>query len=529
MDKMTKMGQTSATGSFQLFLGRMSSTIILAAGTIAVSLFISREENGLYAVALVPIMTILLFQDWGVGAALTRRIAQYRSANKEAELRGVINAGLTFEALTGLSLTALSILLANVISVALLQKPEVTLLVSIASISIFSTAIYTVIQNIFVGFEKMKFSAFTTFCQAIVQGAVAPALVLLGYGVFGAMIGYVLASVTACLISACLLYFAIYRKLIYDSSSKLSFSQTVKPLLSYGVPLGASAIVTGLLSQLFGFMTAPLPNALLGDLRVASQFAVLLTFFTIPISTVLFPAFSKLDPQNERHLLKSMYTSSVKYTALLLIPATMAMMVLAQPIIGTIFADKYPGAPAYLAIGIAGNLLVLFGNLSVTSLLSSLGETKLLAVMNLISLCIGATLGFVLVPHFQIYGVLISAIIAMVPSMFIGIYVIWKRYEIRADLMPSAKILLASFIATAATYLMLSVFHASYFLLLIVGALLFLVIYLGTAPLVGAINQTDVNNLRAMFAGLGIVSKVLEIPLSLMEKPLRMRTDVNTE
>jgi hypothetical protein len=51
----------------------------------------------------------------------------------------------------------------------------------------------------------------------------------------------------------------------------------------------------------------------------------------------------------------------------------------------------------------------------------------------------------------------------------------------------------------------------------------FLATYLITAPLIGAINQTDISNLKAMFSGLGITSKLLEIPLTLVEKPLKTR------
>jgi len=46
--------------------------------------------------------------------------------------------------------------------------------------------------------------------------------------------------------------------------------------------------------------------------------------------------------------------------------------------------------------------------------------------------------------------------------------------------------------------------------------------YLISAPLIGAINQMDINNLRVMFSGLGIISKVIEIPLTIVEKSLRI-------
>jgi hypothetical protein len=61
--------------------------------------------------------------------------------------------------------------------------------------------------------------------------------------------------------------------------------------------------------------------------------------------------------------------------------------------------------------------------------------------------------------------------------------------------------------------------------LLVTGVALFLAIYLTAAPLIGAINQTDVNNLRAMFSGLGIISKILEIPLILVQKVLNVRSN----
>ena len=59
---------------------------------------------------------------------------------------------------------------------------------------------------------------------------------------------------------------------------------------------------------------------------------------------------------------------------------------------------------------------------------------------------------------------------------------------------------------------------------IVTGGALFLATYLTVAPLIGAINQTDINNLRAMFSGLGIISKLLEIPLTLVEKLLKTRT-----
>jgi hypothetical protein len=44
-----------------------------------------------------------------------------------------------------------------------------------------------------------------------------------------------------------------------------------------------------------------------------------------------------------------------------------------------------------------------------------------------------------------------------------------------------------------------------------------------SAPLVGAINSADISNLLAMVSGLGVISSVLRVPLSIMERTLQIR------
>ena len=76
---------------------------------------------------------------------------------------------------------------------------------------------------------------------------------------------------------------------------------------------------------------------MMGNYYVAGYFAVLLSFISFPVATALFPVFSKIDPEKERDLIKTVFASSVKYTALLLVPATMLLVALSTPLINTLF------------------------------------------------------------------------------------------------------------------------------------------------------------------------------------------------
>jgi hypothetical protein len=59
------------------------------------------------------------------------------------------------------------------------------------------------------------------------------------------------------------------------------------------------------------------------------------------------------------------------------------------------------------------------------------------------------------------------------------------------------------------------------------GTAVFLATYTVAAPSIKAINQSDINNLKMMFAGTGWVSELLEIPLTLMER-IAQRVDTDS-
>ena len=136
--------------------------------------------------------------------------------------------------------------------------------------------------------------------------------------------------------------------------------KNLKSLLKFGLPLSFSSIIGGFLAQLYVFNTAAIyvaNNALIGNYNVAMNFTVIrITFVAIPINTMLYPAFSKIDPDKEHETFKSVFQSSVKYSTLLVIPVVVMVMALAVPAVSTIFAANYTKASLYLML-LASQLL----------------------------------------------------------------------------------------------------------------------------------------------------------------------------
>jgi O-antigen/teichoic acid export membrane protein len=533
MEKAREMGKTSATGSFQLLIGVATSTIIMAVGTVILTRVLGKDNYGLYTLSLAPGLMINLFRDWGVNSAMTKHLAGLRAENKELETCDVVTAGVAFEVVTGVTLSILCFVLAGFFA-SILNRPEIYPYISITSITILSGSLLAAAQAGFIGYERMKLNSFTLICQAIVKTAVGPLLVILGYGILGAVVGYTASFIAASAIGVATLYFMLYRPLSKKRKGRGSISETLKPMLRYGLPLSLSTILLGLLTQFYALMMGhyipdtSIGNSMIGNYSAALNFAVLLTFLTVPIGTVLFPAFAKLDPQNEQELIKTVFASSVKYTAILLMPATMIVMSLSAPIVNTLFGETYSYAPLFLTLYVISNLYAAAGSLTLSSFLTGLGETRMLAKQAVLTLVIGIILAFLLIPNFGIFGAVIGtivgALLAGVPSLVWGLHWIWKHYEAKAELASSLKILAASALAAIISFLTTIVLQTHAWIQLVAGTATFLITFILAAPLIGAVTQSDIDTLRIMFSSLGAVSKIVNIPLRVAERAAQFKS-----
>jgi O-antigen/teichoic acid export membrane protein len=196
----------------------------------------------------------------------------------------------------------------------------------------------------------------------------------------------------------------------------------------------------------------------------------------------------------------------------------MLLMALSGPMIGTLYGEKYVYGPFFLTISVIGTLFALLGSLSSSSLLSGLGETGMLMKQSIITIAIGIPQGLLLIPTLGVTGLVIATVLTGLPSMLWILYWIWKHYRVRADLQSSAKILAASAIAAFTAYLPTIFLNTANWIKLIMGLIIFLAVYVPSAPIIGAVSLTDINNLRTMFSGLGLISRIINLPLNIAEK-----------
>jgi O-antigen/teichoic acid export membrane protein len=515
MSKAADMAKVSVKGGFHLLWGLVASTIISSIGTVFIGNLLGEANYGLYTIALVAPNLISTFRDWGISIAMIKYTAQYKAENKAANIRGIFAASIIFETVLGLTLLVVAFLLSDIL--ANVYNLPITSLIQIASFTILTGALLGTAQSAFIGVERMEFSSITLVCQSIIKTIIMPILVILGLGPFGAVLGYATAFLIASLIGVFLMW-TLYKSQPKPTHNKLEIMTTIKTLFSYGLPLSIATIISGFQTQFYGFILPLYASPeLIGNYGIAGTFAVLIIFFASPITTILFPAFSKLDIQKDRETLKNVFEFSTKYASLLVVPAAAIVMTLARPGISVLFPE-YTDAPLFLALLSISYLFTACGSLSIGNLINSQGQTKFNLKLALITSAIGFPLSLILIPRFGILGLITTTLTANIPSLIIALRWLKKNYGVSVDWSSSVRILLSGAMASAITYALISQLTFSNWIALIVGAVVFLFSFLLAILLTRAINRSDINNLREMLGGLGPLRRLFSLLLDIIEK-----------
>jgi O-antigen/teichoic acid export membrane protein len=182
----------------------------------------------------------------------TQQIANLRTQGKDAQIHDIIISGVIFELVTGALLSLIFFVAQPLSAVLSTQNPadaaNLSIYISIMSLSIFAGALLSAASGVFIGFERMKLNSLTQILQAIVKTALGPLLIVLGFGVLGAIYTASISFIAGSAFAILLVYFTIFKPPRKFKNGKCDVAQTLKPMLRYGLPLTVSNIVIGRLA-----------------------------------------------------------------------------------------------------------------------------------------------------------------------------------------------------------------------------------------------------------------------------------------
>lgn len=510
-DELTKVAEESARGGFFLISGTASATIIMAIASIIIARLLGPELYGQYTLALVTPQLLLLFTDLGINQGITKFTAGFRAKGENRRVKRVIRYGLILRATAGTIIFVVNYFFADFFATVLLQRPELTLYVRIAAISVLFQAIFTTVTSAFVGLDKTEYNALASNIQASAKAIISLSLVLLGFSIAGAVIGHVMSYVVAAILSlAILIYATRENKNIQDEGDKVG--SALKDILNYGIPLYISILFTGFIPIYQNVVLALFTTDVdIGNYRAAINFTSLMQVVTVPITTVLLPAFSKLESSTEEKV-RTLYKLANKYTALIIVPLTFLVIILSREIVEIIYGYAYQSAPLFLAFYSLLYFLVGFGYLVLPSLYNGLGETKTTLRISLITFVALAFMSPMFTKAYNVQGLIAAFLVASACGTIYGLHTARRNFKIAVETGVMLKIYINSAISSIPALLMLNLVRLPTSLTIILGGLLYLFVYVTLTPITRTITIFELETAK------NVVRKTK--PLFLVAKPI---------
>jgi len=492
-------------GMYHLFLGNTVAIVLTGISSIAVARLLGPEQYGLYGLALVAPGYLYSVVQLNIPAAAVRYSSKYKSEGSRETALSFAYSTVLFQLFLALAAFLVSVPLSGLIATDLLKRPELTIFIPVSAASVIGVAMLNVTGGGLQGLGEMSKSALVSVVGSFVRLAVSVGLILAGFSVLGAVIGYT-AAYTASGVTGLVLILSAYKHLL-----PRNFLRTIRTSLTYSLPLYAGSTLGLFLSPFQNTLLANyVSNQTLGGYFAGSNLTTIIGFLGTPIATALFPLFSSFGENKEG--LFDAYASSVKYGALFLVPATLLVIALSRPIAAAIYGESYAFAGSYFAVLAAPTLLVGLGSLSQGGLLNGMGETRKSLMIGVVGSLVATGTSVFLIPLLGVYGLVLASAIGTTAGLVVSTRVLAKLFA-RSILVTSVgRIYVAGAIAAPVVY-PLAILGAPAIPTVLGATLLFTALYVPLLALTKALTPKELSTLEVYFMNVGPFSALLGLLL----------------
>ncbi|WP_255167395.1 flippase [Natrononativus amylolyticus] len=463
---------------------------ILAGGLLIVVLarLLTAEQYGILHLTIYLCSIVVLLSNLGIPRAGARYITEYEEKDP-GQIPNILKTALGINAITvGVGLTLL-FLFRGQIAVWFGEPALETLLLLGILYVIFENAM-ELCRRFLQGFKRVEWSASLPGVFTITKFVAAISLVVLGYSVAGALLGYVVGLAVASLVGAVMLY----------STAREYTAAPIEPglrrrLFEYSLPLTVTSSSNILMKRvdivLLGFFLTPVA---VGYYTVSKQ---LISFASNPSSSLGFsisPHYSSEYSAGDVSRAAELYKGALRSMFVLYVPAVVGLILVAEPTVRYIFGAEYMGAVPIVQV-----LSIYLLADSITNVTGSgldyLGKAKFRGVLKGTMAISNATLGILLIPTIGVLGAAIPTVVTYGIYALGNVYMMCRLLSIsHAELLRMiAKIVPLSLLMGAAVYSLLPLVTGLVTLFLVVATAVVAYGLLGVYT-----NVIDMNQLKKL-------------------------------
>jgi O-antigen/teichoic acid export membrane protein len=392
---------------------------------------------------------------------------------------------------------------ADWISINVFHEPNLTRVLWIFTIGVPFWVLTTIFNSGTIGFQEIKYKVYTTFIFKDSFKLIAIVIFLvLGYGVIGASVGWVLAIVG----TAFLAFYFLEKKVFPILHSKVKAIPVDRELFFFSFPLifaGLAGLITGYTDTLMlGYFCT---SSEVGIYNAAMPTASLLLMSGGAFGVIFMPVVSELYARGRENDLRSTYSSVTKWIFAITLPAFLLMTLFSDSIVRIMFGSEYiVGATALRILAFGYFITSLFGLAS--SLLQSYGRTKIVMGCSFIGASVNFILNFLLIPIYGVTGAAIATGASLALLGLLYLFFIYRIGRVQPFKLSYAKPLFASLIALLVVYVITQYVIGVSLFSLAGMFFVFLILYFFLLLIFKSFEEEDLMIMRAIDERLGTKS-----------------------
>jgi len=364
-----RLGVETARRGVIYLVGEVVSSLVSLMVLIFLARSLGSSSFGIFAIVIAFNTLLGIGGNFGIGAAFRKKLPQIEG--KDSQVNITLSSGYSVVLVLGLILSLIGIAISGYLASNVYHIPSMALALQMVSAAVFFTILYNVSNAALVGLGRVTEASIANVLYAAVQMIAVFGLVLLGYGVIGAIIGVAISFIIPSLYELV----AMYRK----ANVRFVKPQTneMKGLTFFSIPVVVSFIAAlGAENLAILLLGAFVPALIVGNYNVAYKIGGVVEIILTSNTFILLPSFAKVFAKKGlSKKIDRIYNNSLFYTLLFLLPVVFYLAAVATPLVHLLFGSTYTYAPLYFAIVAVGYTLSIIGSYA-GILIISYGNTR---------------------------------------------------------------------------------------------------------------------------------------------------------
>lgn len=428
------MHQNIARNATKITISTGITLVISMITTMLLSRYLSLKEYGTYSQVLLIVELVTTLFVVGLPSSIN-----YFIAKDENNLNRKIFVSTYYSISTILSLIAgVCILIASPFIVEYFDNYYLKQIIVIIAILPWTKIISSSISNLLIVFEKTNFLFTYQITRSFILIGIVIVTIINKFDFNKYIFMYLLVEMFFC----CSVYF-IVKNLIGEL--KFSFDiKLIKQILKFSIPIGLSTVVGTISIQLDKIIISKVFNT--EQLAIYSNVSreIPITFIASSITAVLIPIIVKKISENKKDEAIRLWgeASVLAYTFICFFVTL--LVVFAPQVISILYSNKYLEGVSVFRIY---NIVLLFRFTYFGIMLNSMGKSKIILYISVLSLVLNVILNYPFCMLFGVVGSAIATLISMILVVFMQLITTSKFLKIPfKKIMPWKELGLISFI-----------------------------------------------------------------------------------